>query len=75
MKISSLTLIVTDDCNFNCIYCYKRKSKNYMKYRTVENALIFFPSWLQHEVQINNSNDDRVILSFNINWRDENADN
>ena len=38
-----------------------------------ENSLIFFPSWLQHEVQINNSNQDRVILSFNINWR-ENAD-
>ena len=38
-----------------------------------ENSLIFFPSWLQHEVQINNSKEDRVILSFNINWR-ENAD-
>jgi hypothetical protein len=39
-----------------------------------ENSLIFFPSWLQHEVQYNNSKEDRVILSFNINWR-ENADN
>ena len=39
-----------------------------------ENSLIFFPSWLQHEVKINTSNEDRVILSFNINWR-ENADN
>ena len=39
-----------------------------------ENLLIFFPSWLQHEVKINSSNEDRVILSFNINWR-ENADN
>ena len=39
-----------------------------------ENSLIFFPSWLQHEVKINSSNEDRVILSFNINWR-ENADN
>tara|TARA_Y100000593_G_scaffold17482_1_gene34986 strand:+ start:692 stop:1285 length:594 start_codon:yes stop_codon:yes gene_type:complete len=38
-----------------------------------ENSLIFFPSWLQHEVQINNSNQDRVILSFNINWRTEDA--
>ena len=40
-----------------------------------ENSLIFFPSWLQHEVQTNNSNNDRVVLSFNINWRDDNADN
>ena len=39
-----------------------------------ENSLIFFPSWLQHEVEKNNSKEDRVILSFNINWRD-NADN
>ena len=39
-----------------------------------ENSLIFFPSWLQHEVKINNSKEDRVILSFNIHWRD-NADN
>ena len=38
-----------------------------------QNTLIFFPSWLQHEVKINNSNQDRVILSFNINWR-KNAD-
>tara|TARA_Y100000592_G_scaffold98072_1_gene170236 strand:- start:402 stop:995 length:594 start_codon:yes stop_codon:yes gene_type:complete len=40
-----------------------------------ENSLIFFPSWLQHEVLTNNSNDDRVILSFNINWRKEDANN
>ena len=39
-----------------------------------ENTLIFFPSSLQHEVKINNSKEDRVILSFNINWR-KNADN
>jgi uncharacterized protein (TIGR02466 family) len=39
-----------------------------------ENTLIFFPSWLQHEVQINNSDEDRVIISFNINWRNEDAD-
>ena len=43
-------------------------------YEPKENALIFFPSWLQHEVKINNSDEDRVILSFNINWREENAD-
>ena len=40
-------------------------------YEPKENALIFFPSWLQHEVKINNSKEDRVILSFNINWRKE----
>tara|TARA_R100000664_G_scaffold25391_1_gene35368 strand:+ start:599 stop:1192 length:594 start_codon:yes stop_codon:yes gene_type:complete len=38
-----------------------------------ENTLIFFPSWLQHEVQFNSSKEDRIILSFNINWREEDA--
>jgi molybdenum cofactor biosynthesis enzyme MoaA len=42
MKFRSLTLIVTDDCNFNCDYCYKPKSNNYMKYPLAEKALIFF---------------------------------
>ena len=43
-------------------------------YEPKENALIFFPSWLQHEVKINNSDEDRVVLSFNIHWRKEDAD-
>jgi uncharacterized protein (TIGR02466 family) len=43
-------------------------------YEPKENALIFFPSWLQHEVKINNSDKDRVVLSFNIHWRKEDAD-
>lgn len=42
MKLSSLTLTVTDDCNFSCTYCYKKKRKNYMKYTTIEKALLFF---------------------------------
>tara|TARA_R100000734_G_C3318392_1_gene112511 strand:+ start:597 stop:1193 length:597 start_codon:yes stop_codon:yes gene_type:complete len=39
-----------------------------------ENNLIFFPSWLQHEVMSNLSNKDRVILSFNIDWKKDDAD-
>jgi hypothetical protein len=45
-----------------------------VQWEPVENSLIFFPSWLQHEVQTNYSNDDRVIISFNINWRKDDAD-
>jgi len=30
------------------------------------NDLIFFPSWLNHEVEKNNSNEDRIVLSFNL---------
>ena len=30
------------------------------------NDLIFFPSWVNHEVEINNSKEDRIVISFNI---------
>ena len=40
-----------------------------VQWEAKENNLIFFPSWLQHEVQQNNSNEDRIILSFNLRWR------
>jgi len=42
MKIQSLTFVVTEDCNFDCTYCYKKKSKDYMKFASVKNTLIFF---------------------------------
>jgi molybdenum cofactor biosynthesis enzyme MoaA len=42
MKLASLTLIITDDCNFNCSYCYKTKTSTYMDDSTVEKALLFF---------------------------------
>ena len=44
-----------------------------VQWKPEENNLIFFPSWLQHEVKINNSDEDRVVISFNINWRYEDA--
>ena len=41
-----------------------------------EKSLIFFPSWLQHQVMTNLSQEDRIVLSFNIMWiGDENANN
>ena len=30
------------------------------------NDLILFPSWLSHEVEINNSTEERIVLSFNL---------
>ena len=39
-----------------------------VQWHAKEKELIFFPSWLQHEVQENNSNEDRVIMSFNLRW-------
>ncbi len=31
-----------------------------------ENLLIFFPPWLEHDVNINTSEEDRISISFNI---------
>ena len=30
------------------------------------NLLLLFPSWLQHDVGINESNEERISISFNI---------
>jgi len=42
LNISELTFILTDDCNFNCKYCYKVKSNNFLDHSTAVNALNFF---------------------------------
>jgi len=47
LNISELTFILTDDCNFNCKYCYKIKSKNFLDYSTAFDALNFFWPYLK----------------------------
>ncbi|UCH93067.1 MAG: radical SAM protein [Candidatus Aminicenantes bacterium] len=42
MKISNLTFIVTDDCNFNCTYCFQKKEKKTITNTTIETAVDFF---------------------------------
>lgn len=42
MEISNLTFIVTDDCNFNCSYCYQKKEKKTISNTTIETAVDFF---------------------------------
>lgn len=44
MEITNLTFIVTDDCNFNCSYCFQEKEKKYMDSATLEAAVdLFYP--------------------------------
>ena len=31
-----------------------------------ENMLLYFPGWLEHEVEPNNSNEERISISFNL---------
>lgn len=38
----------------------------YFEYTPKENELLLFPSWLEHEVSMNNSNEERISIAFNI---------
>jgi uncharacterized protein (TIGR02466 family) len=41
-------------------------SASYWKYSVVPNQLMIFPGWLLHEVEKNNSNNDRISMAFNV---------
>jgi uncharacterized protein len=42
MKISHLTFIVTEYCNYNCSYCWQEKAKTFMEHATIATAVDFF---------------------------------
>ncbi len=42
MKLSNLTFIVTDECNFNCSYCLQVKEKKRITPAIINNAVEFF---------------------------------
>ncbi|MCJ7586481.1 MAG: hypothetical protein MUQ00_01050 [Candidatus Aminicenantes bacterium] len=42
MRIRLLALIVTDDCNFRCRYCYKTPRPNRMTDEVTRRAADFF---------------------------------
>ena len=52
MKLSNLAFIVTDDCNFNCSYCFPKKEKKYMTHSTIEKAADLFYPFLQEQAYI-----------------------
>lgn len=53
MDIYSLALFVTDDCNFNCRYCYQDKGNMIIDDGTVKKAIDFFFSFLKNGGTIN----------------------
>ncbi|MDQ1350202.1 MAG: Radical protein [Acidobacteriota bacterium] len=54
MKITELTFIVTDDCNYNCSYCFQKKEKKTISHETIRAAVDFFYPFLdsKHRIQI-----------------------
>jgi sulfatase maturation enzyme AslB (radical SAM superfamily) len=56
MEIANLTFIVTDDCNFNCSYCFQEKEKKAISNTTIETAVDFFYPFLRSH--------DKVYINF-----------
>ena len=48
---------------------YKYDTHNYtqFKFNTVEGRMLIFPSYLRHSVEVNESDEDRISVSFNLN--------
>lgn len=42
MQITRLVLMLTEDCNFSCKYCYQTREKKYMDWQTAKKAQSFF---------------------------------
>jgi sulfatase maturation enzyme AslB (radical SAM superfamily) len=56
MRISNLTFIVTDDCNFNCSYCFQKREKKTIHNATIKTAVDFFYPFL--------GSDDKIQIGF-----------
>ena len=53
MEFTDFTLIVTEECNFDCSYCYQRKGKKYLDSPTLERAIDFFMPFFGDGCSIN----------------------
>jgi sulfatase maturation enzyme AslB (radical SAM superfamily) len=42
MEFSNLTFILTEECNFNCSYCFQKRGKTKLDISSIKNALDFF---------------------------------
>lgn len=46
MEFSKFTFILTEECNYNCSYCYQKRGEQTADVFTVENAIDFFLPYL-----------------------------
>ena len=49
MELSSLTIILTDQCNFNCAYCYQKKGKQRLDSAVLMRSIRFFQPFFARE--------------------------
>lgn len=53
LKLSTLTIIVTDRCNYRCSYCYQKKTNRELDLETVKKAIDFIHPRLTRECYVN----------------------
>jgi uncharacterized protein (TIGR02466 family) len=46
----------------------KDANRQFVKYKASAGKLVLFESWLRHEVASNQSDEERISISFNYNW-------
>jgi sulfatase maturation enzyme AslB (radical SAM superfamily) len=49
MGLQSIALILTDECNFECSYCYQRKGRQRLDFLTLARAIDFFHPFFGRE--------------------------
>ena len=65
--------LVFYDPRFAATYRYPKISKtnklnsNMISFQPKEGMLVLFPSYLQHSVNVNKTDEERIVISFNIN--------
>ncbi|MCP4216009.1 MAG: radical SAM protein, partial [bacterium] len=64
MKINSLTLNVTDACNFRCAYCPQTHENIYLPIETIDKALDFFFPFMDAEQSYLNIYGGEPLLAF-----------
>lgn len=47
MKLNNLALIVTENCNFNCVYCPQKKQPKDMTTTIIDRSIAFFRPYLE----------------------------
>jgi sulfatase maturation enzyme AslB (radical SAM superfamily) len=53
VRLRSLTLVVTDDCNFDCLYCFKKKARRSMPLSIAEGAVSAFLPYFGRAFNLN----------------------
>jgi sulfatase maturation enzyme AslB (radical SAM superfamily) len=52
VEFSSFSITVTEECNFNCSYCYQKKGRTYCDIEILESALEFFSPFFAKDCYI-----------------------